>query len=376
MIFLGGDTYQYFYMDWYQIPRELKHAIWSEPYYDEGGGNAIMATFSVPFYQDIDGARTFRGIVTADISLTWLREIVSGGRLVEGGYRNPFHDPVALAAEELLLRRVVGALKDHPAIWVWNLGNEPDLFAWPENYQAGQAWVRRMVGVIRECGGTQPVTCGLHAASLFEDNGLHIDRVFAETDFGVMHAYPMYAPLARNPLDPDFVPFTCAVTAALCGKPVLMEEFGGCTVAPGEPSQVWEWQSYDLHKKQFMASEEDLAEFLRQTLPRLVQVGALGALVWCYADYAPELWDRPPCKEQRHERFFGLVRPDGTLKPHARVLQEFAASRPVVQPIPPYARLKVDAEKYYRYPKANAVRAVRLVRLFKQYINGLERFSK
>ena len=34
----------------------------------------------------------------------WLREIVSGGKLVEGGYRNQFHDPQALAAEELLLQ--------------------------------------------------------------------------------------------------------------------------------------------------------------------------------------------------------------------------------------------------------------------------------
>ena len=301
--------------------------------------------------------------------IPWLREIVSGGKLVDGGYRNPFHDPVALAAEELLLSTVVGALKGHPAIWVWNLGNEPDLFAWPDSYQAGQAWVRRMVAIIRDSGATQPVICGLHAASLVEDNGLRVDRVFAETDFGVMHSYPMYTPLARHPLDPDYVPFTCAVTAALCGKPVLMEEFGGCTVGPGEPSQVWEWQSYDLHKKQFMASEEDLAEFLRQSLPKLVQVGALGALVWCYADYAPELWHRPPCKEQRHERFFGLVRPDGTLKPHARVLQEFAASRPVVQPVPAFAHLSVDPQAFYRSP------AQHLLRLFRQYIIGLEEFS-
>jgi len=284
---------------------------------------------------------------------TWLREIVSDGKIVEGGYRNPFHDPVALKAEELLLHTVVGALKDHPGIWVWNLGNEPDLFAWPDNAQAGQAWVRRMVSVIRASGATQPVICGLHAASLVEDNGLRVDQVFAETDFGVMHAYPMYTDMARHPLDPDYVPFTCALTAALCGKPVLIEEFGGCTVAPGEPSQYWEWQSYDLHKKQFMASEEDLAEFLRQTLPKLVQVGALGALVWCYADYAPELWDRPPCKEQRHERFFGLVRPDGTLKPHARVLQEFAATKPLVQPIPAFAQLQVDPDEFYRDPPAH-----------------------
>ena len=55
--------------------------------------------------------------------------MVSGGRVVDGSYRNPFHDPEAIAAERLLLETVVGEYRDHPAIWMWNLGNEPDLFA-------------------------------------------------------------------------------------------------------------------------------------------------------------------------------------------------------------------------------------------------------
>ena len=33
----------------------------------------------------------------------------------------------------------------------------------------------------------------------------------------------------------------------------------------------------------------------------------------------------------RHERYFGLVRPDGSLKPHAQVVKDFAATRPLVQ---------------------------------------------
>lgn len=56
-----------------------------------------------------------------------------------------------------------------------------------------------------------------------------------------MHAYPIYGMLARSPLDLDFVPFTCALTAALCGQPVLMEESGGCTAPPGRGSYVWRW---------------------------------------------------------------------------------------------------------------------------------------
>ena len=36
-----------------------------------------------------------------------VRQLVSGGRIVDCGYRNPYTDPTALAAAELLLRTVV-----------------------------------------------------------------------------------------------------------------------------------------------------------------------------------------------------------------------------------------------------------------------------
>ncbi len=155
---------------------------------------------------------------------------------------------------------------------------------------------------------------------LTDDVGLHAHQVFAEVDIPVIHGYPMYANWATGPLDPDFVPFLCALTSALCGKPTLMEEFGGCTEAPGQSSTVWSWIAYGKPREQFMASEEALAEYLEQVLAKLIEVGATGAMLWCYADYAPDLWSRPPCDEARHERFFGLVRPDGTLKPHAEVI--------------------------------------------------------
>jgi len=286
--------------------------------------------------------------------LTW-RQLISGGQIVESAYRNPFTDAVALDAEKLLLRTVVGALKDHPAIWLWNLGNEPDLFAQPPDAATGQAWVRDMIAVIHELDTTHPVTCGLHFASLVANNGLRVDQVFSETDIAVMHAYPMYTHWARQPLDPDFVPFTCALTAALAGKPVLMEEFGGCTVAPGEPSQVWEWSLLGQPRKQFMASETDLATFLADTLPRLVSVGATGAFLWCFADYVPELWDKPPCSEFRHERFFGLVRPDGSLKAHAEVVRAFAATQPMIQAVRPLA-LGITADEFYADPAGHAQR--------------------
>jgi len=275
------------------------------------------------------------------------RQVISGGQPTRKGYRNFYHDPVALAAEKLQLQTVVGAYKDHPAIWIWNLGNEPDLFDWPHSPEAGRQWVKEMAANIRVLDAHHPITCGLHIASLLEHNHLRIDHVYSETDVAVMHAYPMYQPLARQPLDPDFAPFACALTAALCGKPLLMEEFGGCTSPPGQPSKTWKWRAYGRSRIQFMASEEDLAEYLRQCLPRLVEIGVRGALIWCFADYIPALWDRPPCDQSRHERFFGLVRADGSLKPHAQVLKEFAAMRPITQSIPEFAHLPISADAFY-----------------------------
>jgi endo-1,4-beta-mannosidase len=284
---------------------------------------------------------------------TWIRQVVSAGKLTDKGYRNPFHDPVALDAARLLLRTVVGRLKDHSAIWMWNLGNEPDLFAWPNSDAEGRAWTREMVGLIHEIDSLHPVTLGLHGGSLHERNGLAISEVYAETDVAVMHSYPMYSDWSRQPLDPDFVPYTCAITAALCGKPVLMEEFGGCTAAPGQPSYVMKWEALGRQRKQVMASEEDLAEYFRLVLPKLNQVGATGAIVWCFADYAEALWDKPPCDAQIHERFFGMVRPDGSLKPHAEVIKKFAATSPQVQARPDWARLDIDTTEFNKDPNAN-----------------------
>ncbi len=83
---LGSDRYRYFTMDWYQMPKELQRPVWSEPYYDEGGGGIIMSTYSVPFFQTVDGTRRFMGVVTVDVSLQWLQAIVSAIQISRTGY--------------------------------------------------------------------------------------------------------------------------------------------------------------------------------------------------------------------------------------------------------------------------------------------------
>ncbi len=83
---LWSPDYNYFIMDWYQIPAVLKKPHWSEPYFDEGGANAMLSTYSTPFYVNQQGKRVFGGIITIDISLEWLTEIVRSVKIFETGY--------------------------------------------------------------------------------------------------------------------------------------------------------------------------------------------------------------------------------------------------------------------------------------------------
>lgn len=80
---LGTEDYDYHHMDWYQIPKLLDKPYWSEPYYDDGGGEMIMSTYSLPMY---DNGGNLYAIFTADISLRWLTQMVNSLRIYPNSY--------------------------------------------------------------------------------------------------------------------------------------------------------------------------------------------------------------------------------------------------------------------------------------------------
>ena len=80
---LGTETYDYHYMDWYQIPKLLNKPYWSEPYYDDGGGDMMMATYSKPLY---DQNGKMYAIITADLSLEWLTDLVGDIKAFDNSY--------------------------------------------------------------------------------------------------------------------------------------------------------------------------------------------------------------------------------------------------------------------------------------------------
>ena len=76
----GSDDYQYFYMDWYILPKLLNQPCWTEPYSDwESDDAESMDTERTISYckplTDKDG--TFIGTISLDISLDWLSSVIS-----------------------------------------------------------------------------------------------------------------------------------------------------------------------------------------------------------------------------------------------------------------------------------------------------------
>lgn len=237
---------------------------------------------------------------------------------------NPFEDPFMLRAELFQIRAVVPALTTHPALFGWDLANELDELRNPDSYHGGWLWSYLLSEEIRKQDPRHSVTYGAHTPSLSRYNGLSIGDLAEANDYLSMHGYPLYSEVARGPLDSDFVPFLNQLAEGLGAKPTLFQEFGLCTAPRGEPGHYVEDEFLGQKMQQYLAGEEEGGSYYREVLEKLYRTGSLGALAWCFSDYDPRMWDRPPFDRAIRERTFGITRADGSLKPAGVEFQRFS----------------------------------------------------
>ncbi|MCX5872338.1 MAG: SpoIIE family protein phosphatase [Deltaproteobacteria bacterium] len=112
-----ADSYDYFERDWFRKPFEEKSPVWSAPYFDEGGGETLMITYSCPFFGQGAGGEpdTVRGVITADVSLDRLTEMVSEIKLEKTGYAFLLSNKGVLMVwpqKELIMRETIFSLAE------------------------------------------------------------------------------------------------------------------------------------------------------------------------------------------------------------------------------------------------------------------------
>ena len=277
----------------------------------------------------------------------------------QGNPADLFSDPEVLRSEALLVETCAHALTGEESIRAFDLSNEIDDAQRPRSRDAGWLWASLLANTVRRAAPGIPVQIGAHLVSLTNAEYLRIDDIAGVADEDVMHAYPLYCKTARSFLDPELVPFCCALTAGLArtGRPTLMQEFGLCTAPQGSKGQTITDDFLGRPLSQYLASEEEGATYYSEVLERLVATGASGAYAWCHGDYDARLFGRAPLSTAVRERTFGLVRADGSEKPAADVFRKFRQRRDAglldltAAPIP--SVLDITPDEYYAAPQAH-----------------------
>ncbi len=214
-------------------------------------------------------------VLSPDGDETFFR-IITGGAVVETfatGVVNPYENADLRKSQKMQIREVLAALQGHPAVWGWDLGNEPANVFRPAGPEQGSSWLREMAGEIRSKDDSRPVTFGLGRRDLEEDRGICPADVARSCDAIALDAcppYPDWVPAGSYSLFPTFL---AEVTGWLAGwKPVWISRFGAST--GGERRSE---------------AEEQAARKASEILNAMRIHGVPGALWRSFADYAPRL---------------------------------------------------------------------------------------
>ncbi len=267
---------------------------------------------------------------------------IADGSVVDRSIGDFYADPDLLAAQVLFARRVGERMRDHPALFAWDLGNEFSNLREPASSDDAAQWSARLTATLIESSGAG-VSGGMHGEDFDHDRRLRPSSIARPWTFATMHGYSVYSAFARNRLDPNVVPFLCQLQQSFSGKRVLFTEFGNPECPPG----------VDRIDGFACLNEDEMAEYATAVLERLHARAALGALWWCWADYDPALASLPPFDRAPHELRFGIVRSDGSEKPVALRLAQFARQgRETIDALPP--PIAGEAEHYAGLPASIA----------------------
>ena len=211
--------------------------------------------------------------------------------------REPINDPVSVMWEVRFVRHFVAALKDHPAIAAWDLGNECNVMGAKSRADAWR-WLDEISAAIRLADASRPVVSGMHGCSADRNAPWNLHDQGELMDVVTTHPYPLWTPDCNRERfdslrDEAHAAAESLLYRGLSGRPCLVEEAGSMG-----PTVV---------------SEERAAAAMRVALFNCWAEGLPGYLWWCAfdqnkLDYAPYDWTYV-------ERELGLFKADRTPKP-------------------------------------------------------------
>ena len=267
------------------------------------------------------GVRLMVSLVTG-----WMSGRLFAPRALEG--KNLLTDSDALMWEGRFARAFVWAMRDHPAIVAWDLGNECNCMEKVERASQAWTWLNTISSAIRIEDPNRPVVSGMHSQESVALAPWNLQMQGELLDVLTPHPYP-----APWRVDANRGPFNgfrnalhqvgqCLFYEGISGKMAFPQEVGnfGPTVSP-------DWMA---------------AKGLRQELFASWMHGLCGFLWWCAFEQMHNSY--PPYETNAMERELGFLKSDSarTPKPEAVALGEFKAFKDSLpfESLPPR---KIDA---------------------------------
>ena len=252
------------------------------------------------------------------------------------------YDGPLLDAQSVIANAIAERFRAHPAIVAWDIGHAFTGVRAPRRgtVTTGEhgnapvaepeiaAWARGLAKILR--GATLRVTAGTYERDITHDTSIRLGSLCTAFAFASMHGSNVDLPFARNRLDPEAVPFLAMIAAAFSFKPVLITGVGNPTCPPGKFSPFERFAQSDepphwsvsprdpVFASYPCLSEDENAAYATAVLERLHADGRLGAYWWCWSDYDDEAVEAP------HDRSYGIIRKDGSMKPVGGALSAFA----------------------------------------------------
>lgn len=181
--------------------------------------------------------------------------------------KNLYTDTTALMFELKFIEGFVQRMKNKPAIYAWDLGNECNCLSENRCYETAEAWTGTISNAIRANDATRPVVSGMHSLTL--EGTWRIEGQAAYTDMLTTHPYPFFVPHCTKDTFSSMrtlLHATCETKyyADISGKPCLVEELGN--LGP------------------MMCDDETAANFLKVNMFSNWAHGSTGVLWWCSHD--------------------------------------------------------------------------------------------
>ena len=245
-------------------------------------------------------------------------QVFSLGKIRSNKIRNPYAEAEIMEAQIYFLRELANAVSGHPALFSWDLGNEPSRwFPSADNFVV-ELWLQAMTETLKEKDDGVLLTLSLPANDLGGRKGLTPRLVANYLDYLSISGQPQHVPWAEDLFSPALPCFLGSVARWLGKGPVMIQEFGLATqsILPGP-------RDYDFGSMgdQRLVSEEDAAIYAEDVILHLRRLHLMGALWKSYGDYHPSIWGWPPLDKHTAERLSGIVRYDGTPKVAAEVFR-------------------------------------------------------